>query len=167
MIGLSRFRGDAAVPGMLAALLMVTSASVASCAACNGTACGSGVNVHFDGARAYTGTFDGGAFDGGAPADVIVIDIAAEMNQTFVTLTTCWLTTGEPRLLICESSDGRPFVLDGGGLHFPPGLLRVTMSENGNQISQEILSPTYLTQPCACGAATSTVGTARVELPPP
>jgi hypothetical protein len=40
------------------------------------------LTIYFDGdATPGTGRFDGGTVDGGAPADAIQLDIAAQMNQ--------------------------------------------------------------------------------------
>jgi hypothetical protein len=62
----------------------------------------------------------------------------------------------------CCSTDANP-------VRFPGSYsaLRVTMSMNGVQLSQQTLSPTYVTQPCGCGGRTSHTGTVHIPLPSP
>jgi hypothetical protein len=157
---------------MLAALLAVASASVASCnigAACSGSNCDGSLSIYFDGDwTGGEGAFDGGTVDGGAPADAIEIDIAAQIDQTSMTIQTCWLTLDGQRRVVCDSPQGGTYLLD-GPLQFSGSnvrMLTVTMSMNGTQLSQQTISPTYATQICGCGLTTS-IGTAHVELPSP
>jgi hypothetical protein len=173
MIGLSRFRRHAGAPVALAALLVVVSASVASCellgGSCNAPSCGDMSSLVFEGSYSYgRGAFDGPTADGGAPADAIQIDIAMEKNQTFVTLQTCWLTHAATRQLVC-GAPSQLYLNDGSGLQVDVNArtLRVTMSENGNQLSQETVSPATTTYSCGCGDVTSTIRTFHIQLPPP
>ncbi len=41
------------------------------------------------------------------------------------------------------------------------------MSMNGTQLSQQMISPTYVSQACACGDQTTSIGTATIALPSP
>jgi hypothetical protein len=172
MIGLSRFRGNAPARSTLAALLLMASTSVASCniGTCNGTACTNDLEIFFDGVRSYDGGgYDGGTIDGGAPADSIEIEIAVELGQTFSSIRTCWLTLAGGRELVCDLQ-GQLQVLDANPVRLSGYAMRpiqVTMSMNGDQLSQQMLSASYVTQTCACGAGTSTIGTAHIQLPPP
>jgi hypothetical protein len=173
MIGLSRFRRNRAVRGALPALVLVVSASLASCniigTSCNGTNCGDLLTISFDGdVTSVGGWYDGGIADGGAPADAIEIDIEAKENQTFVALATCWFTTGARRQVICDDGQGMLYAVKSLTYSgFDIQLLRVTMSMNGTQLSQQTITPSYATQPCACGADTNHVGTATIPLPSP
>ena len=158
MIGMSRFDRDAVAPVALAALLVTVSASVASCeqlGTCNAPNCGSVSSVVFEGSYSPgRGVFDGPTADGGVPADAIEIDIAMERNQTFDTPWRCWLTRAAMRQVVCEQGS-ELYVIDGSlQVANMAGTLRVTMSENGNQLSQETLSPTTTTFTCGCGDIT-------------
>ena len=172
MIGLSCFRCNGAARGMLSALVVIASASVASCnligPGCNGTSCDDGLNIYFDGADVISGRglFDGGTVDGGAPAGALEIDIATQMNQTFVLLEKCWVI-GTEKQIVCDNDQGRPAYINGaiGFSGSDRRLLQVTFSMNGTQVSQQTVSPTYVMQTCACGAATSNIGTAHIQVP--
>jgi hypothetical protein len=156
----------------LAALLVTVSASVASCELlgkqCNAPNCGSVSSVVFEGSYSPgRGVFDGPTADGGVPADAIEIDIAMERNQTFDAPGRCWLTRAAMRQVVCEQGS-ELYVIDGSlQVANMAGTLRVTMSENGNQLSQETLSPTTTTFTCGCGDITSTIRTFHIQLPPP
>jgi hypothetical protein len=169
--GLSRFCRSRAGRAMLAALLVVASGALASCniigAGCNGTSCDDVLTIYFDGnVGPPGGWFDGGTSDGGAPADAIEIDIEAEESQTFVPLETCWLTLGNPEQVVCDDGQGRLFVVESLTYSgFGISALRVTMSMNGTQLSQQVITPSYTTQSCACGAGTNHIGTATIVLP--
>jgi len=174
MIGLSRFRRNQAGRPTLAALLALASASVASCnligAGCNGTNCDNSLSIYFDGDwTGGAGAFDGGTDDGGAPADALEIDISSQTNPPFVTIRRCWLTLNGERHVVCDSPSGGTYLLN-GPLPWPAPdakVLTVTMSVNGTQLSQGMISPTYATHTCACGDLTSSTGTAHIQLPSP
>jgi len=171
MIGLSRFRRNGAARAMLAALVVVASGAVASCnvigTGCNGTSCEDVLTISFDGdVSAPGGWFDGGTVDGGGPADAIEIAIETETNQTFAPFETCWLTLGNPRQVVCPDGTGRFYDVQSitiGGSEI--SALRVTMSMNGTQLSQQAITPAYTTQSCACGAGQSHIGTVTIPLP--
>lgn len=173
MIGLSRFCRNGVVRALLAALFLAASTSALSCnvigTGCNGTACLDQVTISFAGdVTSVGGWYDGGVVDGGAPVDAIEIDIEAETNQTFAPLTTCWYTTGATRQVLCDDGQGRLFAAESlTYASFDITRLRVTMSMNGSQLSPQTITPSYVTQSCACGAGTSRLGTATIVLPAP
>ena len=77
------------------------------------------------------------------------------------------MTRAAMRQVVCEQGS-ELYVIDGSlQVANMAGTLRVTMSENGNQLSQETLSPTTTTFTCGCGDITSTIRTFHIQLPPP
>jgi hypothetical protein len=170
MIDLSHFCRNGAARAALAMLLACASASVISCnlgRACNGTACDQTLAVDFEGDLSPgSAPYDGGILDSGAPPDAIEIDLeeATRTKPTFAPLRTCWLILTAPRQVVCDEGWR---LSSGTVLSFSSDItqLRVTMSSNGNQLSQQTITPTYTTGPCGCGAGTSRYGTVTITLP--
>ena len=160
MIESSRSRERLVARPAVAALLMAAAVSVASCswgAPCSGTHCGAGLDVIF--------VLD--AFDGGAPANPLNIDIAAQTDQTFLSFMTCSLPTTGTLQLVCASDSQRQYSAGGNQLQFPGtsiGAFRVTVSAAGQQLSQRVYTPDYWTYECGCGLS-ATSATTLVHLP--
>ncbi len=161
-----------------AALLVALSASVASCdllpigRSCNGPWCGTMTWIVFDGGFSYgNGLYDGGTAagsDGGVPANAIEIDIEEQTNGSFASVATCWLTLAGSGQVVCDR-EGQLRLVDGNGLLLVDvtGPLSVTLSRNGSELSQEILSGTETKRPCGCDNGTATTRTFHVALPSP
>jgi hypothetical protein len=113
------------------------------------------------------GIYDGGISDSGAPPDSIEIDIeeATQTKPTFAPLQTCWMILDARQQVLCDQ--GSSGLNTTTTLNFSTDIrqLRVTMSKNGNQISQQTITPTYTTRPCACGGMTVSNGTVTITLP--
>ena len=124
--------------------------------------------VGFDGDLSPgSGPYDGGISDAGAPPDAIKIDIedATRTSPTFALLQTCWLILGAQRQVVCDHGWRLDITTT---LNFSSEIrqLRVTMSKNGNQLSQQTITPTYTTYPCGCGdGMTGSSGTVSITLP--
>jgi hypothetical protein len=160
MIVLSRFRPAALV--ILSALVLGPSLLVGSCftegRTCNTIGCLSGLTIQLV----------GGTFDGGQPADSLDIEIANEVDQTFVPLMTCSLSLTGTRQLLCTSSrthredDSSTIYLSDTDLQ----RLRVTVTAGASQVSQETFTPMWDSQEIwgpGCGYCTRAM--IQVQLP--
>jgi len=182
MIGLSRSYRKGIARAAIATLLAFASASVTSCnigAGCNGTNCDGSLTVVFDpdldlwveryDGGIYDGIYDGGISNSGAPSDSIEIAIeeATQTKPTFAPLQTCWMIPEARQQVLCDQ--GSKGLNATTTLNFSTDIrqLRVTMSKNGTQLSQQTITPTYTTRPCACGGMTVSNGTVSITLPSP
>jgi hypothetical protein len=150
MIGLSRF-----------APLFATALLVASCNStriCNDIGCTSGLTVALD-----------GAIDGGAPT-TFQIDLAKRVDQQVTPLTTCTFTAANyAATLVCSPEVSRTLIAYGIVLERTDiRMLEVTISSNGNVLSQQTVTPTYTSREVwGPGCGTCTQATVKVDLPPP
>lgn len=171
MIGLSRSFRKGVARAALAASLAYLSASAISCnigAGCNGSNCGRTLTLAFEGDLSPGGgPYDGGISDSGAPPDAIEIDLeqSTQTKPTFVPSWTCWLILGAQRQVVCDQGSSL-YITTTLNLSADILQLRVTMSMNGQQLSQQTITPTYTTRPCGCGdGTTASSGTVIITLP--
>jgi hypothetical protein len=153
MIALSRSRVVVA-----AAALALSSLLVESCEShgCNDIGCDSGLTV----------ALTGGAFDGGAPADRFDIVIDQQIDNNFVMLMTCAFAVNTHQLLCNSAYTHRE---TDSTIRFSATdlrTIRVTVSAAGNQISQQVFEPAWVSREvwgAGCGYCTQAAIT--VELP--
>lgn len=140
--------------------LLVTALLVASCSTriCNTIGCTSGLIVELN-----------GAVDGGVPTP-FQIDLAKVVDQQVSPLTTCTFTAANYAATVAcnpevsRSLIGTAIVIERTDIK----VLRVTVSVNGNVLSQQTVTPTYTSREVwgpGCGYCTQ--ATIRVDLPPP
>ena len=149
MIALSRF-----------APLLATALLVASCNStrtCNDIGCTSGLIVELN-----------GAVDGGVPT-TFQIDFAKVVDQQVTPLTTCTFTAANyAATVFCNPEvsgavPGSRIVIGQTDIK----MLRVTISANGNVLSQQTVTPAYTSREVwgpGCGYCTQ--ATVKVDLPP-
>jgi hypothetical protein len=145
------------------ALLLAASSLVGSCmrGPCNAIGCSSGLTVQLLGADR----------DGGIAAMPFQIAFAKLVNLQVIPLTTCTISSpdGLPDEVVCNPAVQPNFF--GAGIHFDDTdirVLRVTVSQNGTQLSQETYTPEYTSREVwgeGCGWCTQ--ATVQVSLPSP
>ncbi len=143
------------------ALLLALALVVASCEekVCTTQGCLSGLTVELD-----------GAVDGGIQATPFQIDFAKVVDQQVTPLTTCTFTAANAaNALVCSPEvTHAPLGSDVVFADTDVRMLRVTISSNGNVLSEQTVTPVYTSREVwGPGCGTCTQATVKVDLPPP